>query len=123
MNPRRAGMPPEIPWPKKTMKKMSDCELGRYREQVSHQADILLFRLASIIKETISRGLPQTGVIGECDCKMHKTNEYHRPDKETGVPHSQCWSKCTGNDRSRTSQVGLDRGEMSLGGTNTPTQP
>jgi hypothetical protein len=92
-NPGRPSIG-KVPVPKKSIREMSNCQLGKHRESLSRDIDILVYRLAVTIRESKKRGLPSTGVMGVCECRLHETFAYHSPG-EHGVEHGACWSDCT----------------------------
>jgi len=76
------------------LKRMTDCELGRHRTDISNDIDAQMLNLALAIRESKRRGLTSTGVVGICTCKNHVTNEYHVHDDKEGISHDRCWSGC-----------------------------
>ena len=64
------------------VKKLTDCELGKYRNYIGNSFDVAMqagkslhflgYMMKEVVTEIKKRGIPPTGMMGMCRCDTHK---------------------------------------------------
>ena len=78
----KRGKTPGSPLKPHQVKKLTDCELGKYRNYVGNSFDIAMqarkplyvlgYMMNEVVTEIKKRGIPPTGMMGKCSCDTHK---------------------------------------------------